>query len=280
MSVQPRLNRLFGLDGKCFEVAIDHGMHNEWNFLDGIENLRQAVNKIVAANPDAILLSPGQAHLLQHLPGKQKPCLVLRTDPTNLYGSPTPKHVFCQLIHDPVEQALALDAVSIVVNLLWAPDQPDLYHQCLKNVCSVKPACERFGMPLMVEPLVMAPDENHKGYKPDPDIRKSVALVRQAVELGADVIKAETAENLEGYFKVIEAASGKPVLPRGGSRVSDKEVLSRTYSLMQQGASGIVYGRNIYQHPNPERIIRACQAIVHDAADIAQASRILNDVQA
>ena len=134
MSVQPRLSRLFGLDGKCFEVAIDHGMHNEWTFLDGIENLRQAVDKIVEAGPDAILLSPGQAHLLQHLPGKQKPCLVLRTDPTNLYGSPTPKHVFCQLIDDPVEQALALDAVSIVVNLLWAPDQPGYRLPCTPRV--------------------------------------------------------------------------------------------------------------------------------------------------
>jgi len=277
MSVVPRLNRLFGADGKCFEVAMDHGVHNEPSFLPGIENLKQAISTVAAAQPDAILLSMGQAHLLQDLAGKDKPSLVVRADPTNLYNTPTPRHVFCHLIDDVVGQALALDAVSIVVNLLWAPDQPDLYRQCLENVSRVKPQCERYGMPLMVEPLVMLPNKRGGGCKPDPDIRKTVALVRQAVELGADVVKADPSENLQEYYKVLEPASPKAVLPRGGSRGSDEEILSRTFALMQQGASGTVYGRNVYQHPHIERIVRACKAIVHEGASVSQAMSILNE---
>ncbi len=276
MSVTPRLNRLFAADGKCFEVALDHGVHNEPSFLSGMENLRQVVNTVVAAGPDAILLSLGQAHLLQEIRGKQKPSLTLRTDPTNLYGTPTPAHVFCQLIDDAIEQALALDAVSIVVNLLWTPDQPDLYHQCLKNVSRAKTQCERGGMPLMVEPLAMLPDKRH-GYKQNPDLCKIISLVRQAAELGADVVKADPGENLREYHRVIEAASGMPVLPRGGSRVSEKEILTRTYALIQQGASGVVYGRNIFQHPQPEKMIRACKAIVHEGASVAAAMAILSE---
>lgn len=137
MSVAPRLNRLFGADGKCFEVAMDHGVRNEPSFLPGIENLEQAISTVAAAQQDAILLSMGQAHLLQDLAGKEKPSLVVRADPTNLYNTPTPRHVFCHFIDDAVGQALALDPVSIVVNLLWTPDQPDLYHQCLENVSRV-----------------------------------------------------------------------------------------------------------------------------------------------
>ena len=277
MSVVPRLNRLFGSDGKCFEVAMDHGVHNEPSFLPGIEDMKRAVEAVAVAKPDAILLSPGQANLLQSLVGKEKPSLVVRVDPTNLYNTPTPKHVFCHLVDDAIEQALALDAVSIVVNLLWAPDQPDLYHQCLRNVSRMKPQCERYGMPLMVEPLVMMPNEKGGGYKPDPDIPKTVALVRQAVELGADVVKAESFENLVGYSKVIQTASPKPVLPRGGSRVSDKELLSRTHVLMSQGASGTVYGRNVYQHPHVEKIIRACMGIVHEGVSVSQAMSILEE---
>jgi class I fructose-bisphosphate aldolase len=276
MSTAPRLNRLFGADGKCFVVAMDHGVHNEPSFLPGIENLKQAISTVAAAQSDAILLSMGQAHLLQDLAGKDKPALVVRADPINLCNTPTPRHVFCHLIDDAVGQALAWDAVSIVVNLWWAPDQPDFHHQCLKNVSRVKPQCERYGMPLMVEPLVMLPNKRGAGYKPDPDIRKTVALVRQAVELGADVVKAESSENLQEYYKVIETASPKPVLPRGGSRISDEEILSRTFTLMQQGASGTVYGRNVYQHPHIERIVRACMAIVHEGASVSQAMSILN----
>src|SRR5262245_43348427 len=48
MSVSPRLNRLFGADGKCFDVAIDHGFFNESCFLAGIEDIAAAVRTIVA----------------------------------------------------------------------------------------------------------------------------------------------------------------------------------------------------------------------------------------
>jgi DhnA family fructose-bisphosphate aldolase class Ia len=277
MSVTPRLNRLFAADGKCFEVALDHGVHNEPSFLSGIENLKQVVSTVAQANPDAILLSVGQAHWLQELPGKRKPALVLRGDPTNLYNTPTPKHAFCHLIDNAVEQAIALDAASLVVNLISAPDQPDLYHQCLANICRLKPLCERYGLPLMVEPLGMLPDKRRGGYKLDPDIRRTVSLARQAVELGADVVKADLAENVHEYHRIVEAASPRPLLPRGGSRVSERELLERTFALMQQGVSGIVYGRNVYQHPHPENMIRACQAIVHEGATVSQAMSILKE---
>lgn len=275
MSAIARLNRLFGEDGKCFEVAIDHGVHHEVSFLSGIEDMPRAVGTIAAGAPDALLLSIGQAHLLQEIRGKQKPALALRTDPTNLYGAPVPGHVFCRLIADPVEQALAWDAVSVVVNLIWAPDQPGLYDQCLDNICRLKPMCERYGMPLMVEPLVMKLDKDRGCYKSDLDIDRIVALVRQATELGADVVKADPCKNISEYHRVVEVASPKPVLVRGGSRLPDEEILARTYELMQQGASGVVYGRNIYQHPRPEKMIHAFNAIIHGGRTLSQAMSIL-----
>lgn len=276
MSIRPRLNRLFGEDGKCFDVALDLGFFNELTMLTGVENLPEAVDIIAAANPDAIQLCPGQAALLQNLPGKKKPALVLRSDAANVYGSELPSHVFSQLIDKAVEQAVRLDAACIVVNLLLLPNQPELHHQCLANVCKLKTESERYGMPLMVEPLVMQPNEKAGGYMVDGNINKILPLVRQAVELGADIIKADPCDNLEEYYRVIEAASGKPVLPRGGGRTSDEGILTRTYMLMQQGASGIVYGRNVVQHTSPERMTRALMAIVHEGADVQRAMDILN----
>ena len=35
MSVLPRLRRLFGADGRCFDVAVDHGFFGEPRFLAG-----------------------------------------------------------------------------------------------------------------------------------------------------------------------------------------------------------------------------------------------------
>lgn len=275
MSVQPRLNRLLGPDGKCFDVAIDHGIFGEPTFLAGIENMKRAVETIVAANPDAVQLSPGQARLLQERPGKQKPALVLRTDTTNVYGPTLPRYLFSQLMENAVEQALVLDAAAVVVNLLLLPEQPELYQQSVAHICKLKPTCERYGMPLMIEPLVMQPNDRAGGYMVDGNLEKIITLVRQAVELGADIIKADPCDDAQEYHKVIETASGIPVLVRGGGRVSDEEVLERTLVLMKQGAAGIVYGRNVIQHARPERMTRALMAIVHKDADVATAAAIL-----
>jgi class I fructose-bisphosphate aldolase len=270
-----RLNRMFSEQGKCFDVAIDHGFFNEYSFLSSIENMEEAVNTIVGANPDCIQLSLGQAKHLQAIPGKQKPGLVLRTDAANIYGNVLPKFLFSELIHNAIEHAVRMDAVAVCVNLLMMPNQPELHHQCVRNVSLLKTEAEKYGMLLMVEPLVMLPNDEKGGYMVDGDIHKIMPLVRQAVELGADVIKSDPCDNVEEYHRVIEVASGIPVLVRGGGRASDEEIVARTVELMKQGASGIVYGRNVIQHPKPAGMTQALMQIVHHGATEQEALAIL-----
>jgi DhnA family fructose-bisphosphate aldolase class Ia len=270
MSIEPRVNRLFGADGKCFDVAIDHGFFNERRFLTGITDISAAIDTVVRAAPDAIQLTPGQSRILQGRKG-EKPALVFRTDVANVYAKELPDHLFSELIDRPVEQALRLDAACVVVNILQLPDQPKVYHECLKNVAALKPECERWGMPLMVEPLVMQSNEEAGGYMVDGDVDKIMPLVRQAAELGADVIKADPTDDVSDYHQVIEVASGVPVLVRGGGKVSDKAILERTQALMEQGASGIVYGRNVIHHEHPARMTKALMAVVHEGASADEA---------
>ncbi|MPZ17824.1 MAG: aldolase [Luteitalea sp.] len=279
MQPLPRLHRLFGADRKCFDVAIDHGFFNERSFLGGIENISRAIDTVVEASPDAIQLSPGQAMHLQSRPGPVKPALVMRTDAANVYGSKLPRTLFSYLIEDAVERAVRLDAACVVVNLLLLPDQPELHRQSVENVSRLKPRCEALGMPLMVEPLVMQPNEVKGGYMVDGTLDKILPLVRQAVELGADVIKADPCDDVSRYHEVIEIAGGVPVLVRGGGKAPEEELLERTFAVMQQGASGIVYGRNIIQHAQPTRMTKALMAIVHDAATPAQAVKLLRDAR-
>lgn len=260
-----RMNRLFAPSGHCFDVAIDHGMFNERSFLGGIEDMGAAIRAVAAAKPDAIQLPPGTAPLLQAIPGKDKPALVLRTDIANVYGTPLPRVLFSEVIDRAVEQGVVLDAACVVVNLLLLPDEPEVYRACVRNVNALKRECEIMGMPLMVEPLVMQ-DNAKGGYMVDGDIDKILPLVRQAAELGADIIKADPCSDVSEYHRVIEIAQGLPVLVRGGGRVSDAEILSRTAELMRQGARGIVYGRNVIQHPDPGGMTRALMAVVHDGA--------------
>jgi fructose-bisphosphate aldolase, class I len=262
-----RARRLFAPDGRCFDVAVDHGFFGEPSFLAGIEDMPRAIRTLVDAGPDAIQLSPGQAPLLQELHVARKPALVLRTDVANVYGREglERRTLYSHVVDRAVEQAVRLDAACVVVNLLLLPGQPELHHQCVRNVAALRPVCEDHGMPLMVEPLAMRPGDG--GYGVNGDTATIVALVRQAVELGADIVKADPTDDVEEYPAVIEAAGGRPVLVRGGGRVSDEELLARTRALMATGASGIVYGRNVIQHPDPAAITQALMAIVHPGAE-------------
>ena len=224
---------------------------------------------LVEAGPDAIQLSPGQAPLLQRLPGPGKPALVLRTDVANVYGPAPPKALWSELVEDAMGWALRLDAACVVVNLLSLPGEPELYRQCVHNVSTLRAACDPFGMPLMVEPLAMKPGD--AGYGVNGDAETVVTLVRQAVELGADVIKADPTDDLDDYGRVVEAAGRVPVLVRGGGRAPDEEILGRTEAVLQQGAAGIVYGRNVVQHADPVGMTRALMAIVHEGSSAEQA---------
>jgi fructose-bisphosphate aldolase, class I len=273
VSVEPRMRRLFAADGRCFDVAVDHGFFGEPRFLAGIEDLAAALDVLVDAAPDAIQLSPGSAPLLQGRPGP-KPALVLRTDVANVYGPTVDAEAdyFSELVPEAVEQALRLDAACVVVNLLWIDGREDLHRACVRNVGTLKARCEPAGMPLMIEPLAMKPGS--AGYAVNGDPERIRALVRQAVELGADVIKADPTDDLGDYPGVIEVAGRIPVLVRGGGRASDDEVLRRTEAVMQAGAAGIVYGRNVIQHEHPSAMTRALMSVVHDGvgADAALAS--------
>jgi DhnA family fructose-bisphosphate aldolase class Ia len=268
---QFRLNRLFNAQsGRCFDVAIDHGFFGERSFLQGIENLPQAVLTLIEAAPDAIQLTVGQAPLLQRVPGKNKPTLVLRTDVANVYGTELPRSLYSRVIGEAVEQALRLDAACVVVNLFQIPGEPEVTQQCIENILQLKPQCDRFAMPLMIEPLVFRPNEEAGGYQVDGDESKIVPLVRQAVELGADIIKADPTDDTAIYHKVIETAGEIPVLVRGGGKAAEEVIFQRTFDLLQQGARGIVYGRNIIQHPRPAAITQALMGLVHHQKTVAE----------
>jgi DhnA family fructose-bisphosphate aldolase class Ia len=271
-----RLNRLFNpRTRRCFDVAIDHGYFNEGAFLAGIEDIAGAVRTLVEAAPDAIQLTVGQARHLQGLAVRPKPALVLRTDVANVYGTRLPRTLHSRILEDAVLQAVRLDAACVVVNLFRIPDQSDIADQCIQNILRLKPQCDHFGMPLMIEPLVFRPNESAGGYSVDGDPAKIIPLVRQAVELGADIIKADPTDDVSAYHAVIETAGGIPVLVRGGGKASEHEILARTAALIGQGASGIVYGRNIIQHPHPARMTRALMAVVHEGATPAAAAALL-----
>ena len=160
----------------------------------------------VDAGPDAIQLTVGQARHLQSIPGKQKPALVLRTDTANVYGKELPDCRFTTMIDEPILQAVRLDAACVCVNLFMIPGAPDVYAQCIDNIMRLKTQSDFYGMPMMIEPLVFRPNSEKGGYEVDGDTDKILHLVRQAVELGADVLKADPTDDVHVYHRIVNIA--------------------------------------------------------------------------
>ena len=259
-----RLQRLFR-NGGCLDIAIDHGVCNEPSFLDGLEDMPGVVDTLVQAQPDALQMNFGQADLLQRRPGRSKPALVMRLDMGNPYNVTVHRVMWALLQNkkDPVLPAVQMDASCVVVNLFMLPNEPDLFRQCVENISIVRARCDKYGMPLMIEPLVMRPHSEKGGYMVDGDTEKIVTLVRLAREMGADIIKADPTDDTSMFHRVVEAARC-PVLVRGGGREDLKQVFARSRELLNQGAVGMVYGRNVYQHKNPGAVVRALMAMIHD----------------
>ncbi|TRC96431.1 aldolase [Mesorhizobium sp. WSM4303] len=277
VSAKARMNRMF-TNGNCLDVALDHGVCNEPGFLVGLEDMPRVINTLIAAGPDALQLAYGQADLLQSRPDKDKPALVMRIDMGNPYNAQRHRVMWSMLQNheEPIIGALEMDAACVVVNLFMLPDEPELFRQCVENISKVRAACHRYGMPLMIEPLVMLPNDVRGGYQVDGDAEKIVTLVRLAAEMGADIIKADPTDRPEDFHRVVEAAR-VPVLVRGGGKDDLKTVLVKSSALLRQGAKGLVYGRNIYQHANPKAVVSALMAMIHNAAGGEEAWDIYNN---
>ena len=77
-------------------------MPGEPDLLEGIEDMEAVVDALVAAGPEALLLTPGQAELLQRKVGRAKPALVLRVDTGNVFGREVPERPASWMYDDPV----------------------------------------------------------------------------------------------------------------------------------------------------------------------------------
>jgi DhnA family fructose-bisphosphate aldolase class Ia len=103
------------------------------------------------------------------------------------------------------------------------------------------------------------------GYDVHRDPERVRGLVRQAVELGADVVKADPLSDPDAFARVVRTAR-VPLLVRGGGRIAVEELLALTEQVLRAGAAGLVYGRNVIQYEDPPAMTRALAALVHGDA--------------
>ncbi len=261
-----RLNRLFGADGRCAILSFDHGLFGEPSWLGGLWDLPTIIRAHAAAGPDGMTLPTGGARHLQAISDRHKPALLMRADTTNAYLGSHPEVLYDLPLAQIVRRAVSLDAVCVVSSLLTFPGHAALTRDCCVNLDALRSECDALGMPLMIEILAMT--DNAGVPLVETSVDAIAPLVRLAMELGADVIKADPTEPVEDFRQLVDVAGGIPVLASGGIKAPDPVILARTAALMKAGAGGIAYGRNVMWAERPTAMTRALVQIVHADAPL------------
>jgi class I fructose-bisphosphate aldolase len=160
-----------------------------------------------------------------------------------------------------VEDAVRLGADAVGYTLyVGSPAQDRDFGQFAK----IREEAERFGMPLIVWSYPRGEAVEAKGGR---DSLYAVDYAtRVANELGADMVKINVPEYVKekshlypkpydalqldmekSLEKVIRSAGKTLVLISGGAKISDDELLQRVRMSLEAGATGLVFGRNLWQ---------------------------------
>ncbi len=267
-----RLGRLFDpASGRSLVVPADHGM--TLGAVAGLEEPRLLLQRLEGLKVDATLIGPGVARDNADLFARRTaPARILTLDLPLLSSVPGEiGEVRAYALVATVQDALRLGVECVKVLLVWGVE-PAVQMENLRVIAALARECETSEIPLMVEPVLWGA-AIPEARKADPVLVANACRI--AVELGADVIKGPYIADQEALATLVRRTP-VPVVLLGGPRLDDaRAVLDIAVNSMRAGVRGIVFGRNVFQRPDADAMIRALRAIVHENIDTDAAAKLL-----
>ncbi|MBP3735454.1 MAG: hypothetical protein J6I56_00370 [Lachnospiraceae bacterium] len=256
---QQRMNRLFDAEsGRTVMVAMDHG---QGGVKPGLAHPEQLISTIIAARPDAILLSAGMARTYNYLFGhKGDPALVISSD--FIIGNTVPQApgAMQELRQSlSVEEAVRLGADAIKAVLVFGNEDIAAQADNQEYITELAEECDRWNLPLIVEPTTWGTaltDEKKN------DVSLYADMARISGELGADLVKCDFKGTPEEYRAVVENCP-VPVSILGGAKAAPEKIADTIEGAMSCGVCGVVFGRNVWQSKDPAKTVKGLQAITY-----------------
>ncbi|WP_300155641.1 2-amino-3,7-dideoxy-D-threo-hept-6-ulosonate synthase [Solidesulfovibrio sp.] len=256
-----RLERIVNRDtGRTIIVPLDHGV--SVGPIAGIEDMRETVTGIVAGGANAVLMHKGVVRCGHRARGRDVGLIIHLSASTSLSPFPNAKTLVCT-----VEEAVRLgaDAVSVHVNL---GDETEA--RMLDDLGLVTEAAVSWGMPVLAMMYARGPKVKNEF---DADVVAHCARVGN--ELGADIVKVPYTGDPDSFAKVV-AGCCVPVVIAGGPKIDSRRgLLEMIRDSVLAGGAGLSVGRNIFQDPEPARLLAAVTAIVHENASVDAAMQML-----
>ena len=165
-----------------------------------------------------------------------------------------------------IEEAIRLNASVLAVQVFIGSAYE---RQSLKNLTDLVDAASRYGIGVMgVTAVGRAMARTAQYFR---------LATRIMAELGANVVKCYYTDE---EFDTVTSCCPVPIVIAGGKKLPELDALKMSYNAIQQGASGVDMGRNIFQSDAPVAMMQAVQALVHGGLNPNEAFQMYNDLKA
>ena len=237
-----RLSRIFNpQSGRTVMLAIDHGYFQ--GPTTGLERIDLNILPLVPY-ADTLMLTRGILRSL--VPPSTSKSIVLRVSG----GTSILKELSNEQIAVDIEESIRLNVCAMAVQVFIGGE---FEKESIINMTKMVDIGTRYGIPTLAVTAV--------GKDMARDARYFRLATRICAELGAQYIKSYYID--EG-FETVTASCPVPIVMAGGKKIPEPDALAMAYNAVQQGASGVDMGRNIFQSENPVAMIQAVKAVVHD----------------
>lgn len=256
-----RMERIINRNtGRTVIVPMDHGI--SVGPIAGLIDMKTAIQQVADGGANAIVEHKGLVEEGHRKGGSDIGLIIHLSGSTSLSIYPNAKTLVCS-----VEEAIKLgaDAISIHVNLGNGQEK-----EMLNDFGQVAYEARTWGMPLLA---MMYPRGEKIKDEYDVNVVKHVARV--GGEMGADIVKVSYTGSPESFREVTDGCPVPVVIAGGAKMDSDRDILEMVRGSVDAGGSGVSIGRNVFQHKDPTRMIRAISGIVHEEKSVDEALEIL-----
>ena len=250
--MQSRLARIFNpASGRTVMLAFDHGYFQ--GPTTGLERIDLHIAPLFP-HTDVLMCTRGVLRSVV-APGVNKPVVLRASGANSILGELSNEAVAVG-----IEDALRLNVAAMAAQVYIGSEYE---HQSIKNIIQLVDQGNRYGMPTMAVTGV--------GKEMARDQRYFSLATRIAAEIGAHIIKTYYTDS---GFERVAAGCPVPIVIAGGKKLPERDALEMCYRAIDQGASGVDMGRNIFQSDAPVAMLKAVQAVVHRGENAERAYQL------
>jgi len=259
---QVRTNRIT-VNGRMLCIPMDHSF--TVGPIQGLENPEEMIIKVAKGGATAFLVHKG---IIKSLKKPVSTGMIMHASASTHISLAPNRKVLCASVLEGVR--LGADAISIHVNM-GSKEEPEM----LEQLGMVADQCDEYEIPFIA--MMYPRGENIKDPS-DPEVVAHVARV--GAESGADIVKTVYTGDPKSFREVVRKCP-VPVVLAGGAKIeTDAEILKLADDVMEAGAMGVTFGRNVFQHRDPTLIVRALRKIVIERSSVQEAMEVMSAANA